>query len=200
LETGILLLVFGKIRDLLCARTATGTSMECLECQDWYLYDARTEGPRVELRYRHVEAALAKVMNVGPKDMGAFRARLRHLRNIGVPRLLPNPGSGRPIDYSRRQALELLIALELENVGQAPKEVALLAGTIVRQSPYGWHKGKDCYAVISKSLPGVTMINGLRAFSEHMRERHAPDVGVLINVSACVRKLDPALDRALADD
>jgi hypothetical protein len=151
----------------------------------------------VELRYKHMEYALAEVMNVKPEDMGAFRARLRHLRNIGVPRL-PNPGSGQPIDYSRNQALELLVALELEKVGQAPKQVALLAGTIVQQSPYGRYKGRDSYAVITESRPGVTMALGLRAFSEFMRS--APDVFLVINVSACARKLDPALKRALASN
>ena len=163
----------------------------------------------MELRYKHIEAALAEVMNVKPKDMGAFRARLRHLRNIGVPRL-PNPGSGQPIGYSRRQALELLIALELEKVGQAPKKVALLAdsimqnkaalvaGTIVRQTPYGTYKGRDCYATVSEFRPEVTLAFGLKAFSELMKS--APDVFLVINVSACVRKLDPALTRALASE
>jgi hypothetical protein len=152
----------------------------------------------VELRYKHVESALAEVMNVKPNDMGAFRARLRHLRNIGVPRL-PNPGSGQPIDYSRRQALELLVALELEKVGQAPKQVALLAGTIVQQSPpCGMYKGRDSYAVLIESRPGVTMALGLRVFLEFMRS--APDVFLVINVSACARKLDPALKRALASN
>jgi hypothetical protein len=162
----------------------------------------------MELRYKHIEGALAEVMNIKPNDMAAFRARLRHLRNSGVPRL-PNPGSGQPIDYSRRQVLELLVALELEKVGQAPKKVALtietiaqkkemafLAGTIVQQSPYGKYKGRDCYAAVSESRPGVTMAFGLKAFSEFMKS--APDVFLVINVSACVRKLDPALNRALA--
>lgn len=151
----------------------------------------------MELRYKHIEAALADVMNVKPKAMGAFRAQLRHLRNIGVPQL-PNPGSGQPIDYSRRQALELLIALELEKVGQAPKTVALLAGAIVRQSPYGKYSSKDCYVTISESRPGFTIIFGLRSFLESMRS--APDIFAVINVSACVRKLDPALTRALTSD
>jgi hypothetical protein len=162
---------------------------------------------RMELRYQHVEVALADLMNVMPESMGAFRARLRHLRNIGVARL-PKPGSGKAIKYSRRQALELLIALELEKAGQTPKNVALtsetilrkntalLAGTIVRQSPYGQSRGKDSYAVVSESRPGVTMALGLKVFSELMRS--APDVFLVINVSACARKLDPALTRAMA--
>jgi hypothetical protein len=151
----------------------------------------------LELRYRHLEFALADVMQVRPKDMSAFRARLRHLRNIGVPQL-PNPGSGQPIDYSRQQALELLVALELEKIGQAPKQVALLAGTIARQSPYGKYMGEDYYALVSESRPWVTLVPGLRHFPEVVKS--APDVFLVINVSACVRKLDPALDRALASN
>jgi hypothetical protein len=150
------------------------------------------------LQYKHIESALADVMSITSKDMGAFRARLRHLRNIGVPPL-PNPGSGRRINYSRRRALELLIALQLEGLGQAPKNVALLAGTIVRQSPYGGKaKGGDFYAVVSESRPGVTMAFGLRAFSELMKS--APEAFLVINVSAYGRKLDPALDRAITSN
>ena len=157
----------------------------------------------MELRYKHVEVALAEVIGIGPNDMPAFRARLRHLRNIGVPRL-PNPGSGQPIAYTRQQALELL-ALELETVGQAPKkvettlqkeELVRLAKTIVRQSPYGKYKGKDCFAVVTESRPGVTLAFGVRPFLEFMKS--APPAFLVINVSACVRQLNPALDRALA--
>jgi hypothetical protein len=68
----------------------------------------------------------------------------------------------------------------------------------VQQSPYGKYKGRDCYAVISESRPGVTMAFGLRVFSEFMKS--APDVFLVINVSACARKLDPALKRALASN
>src|SRR5437660_355977 len=103
-----------------------------------------------ELRYQHVEAALVEVGKIAPADLGAFRARLRHLRNIGLPRL-PKTGSGQHITYTRRQALEMMIAVELEKVGQTPRRAALLATSIVRQSPYGRHNGKDCYVMIQES-------------------------------------------------
>jgi hypothetical protein len=128
--------------------------------------------------------------------MSAFRARLRHLRNIGVPRL-PNPGSGQPIDYSRQHALELLVALQLEKIGQTPKQVVLLAGTIVRRLPYDQHAGKDCYALVNETRPWVTMLFGPEQFSEAMNSL-SDDVFLGINVSACLRKLERALDRALA--
>ena len=149
----------------------------------------------MELRYKHVEAALAEVLNVKAKGLGAFRARLRHLRNIGLPRL-PMPGSGQHIVYSRHQALEMLIAMELEKVGQTPRKAALLAESIVQQSPYGQYEGKDVYIAISEGRPGYTGAFGLKVFREFMKS--APEVFLVLNVSACVRKLDPALDRALA--
>jgi hypothetical protein len=144
-------------------------------------------------QYRHIEAALAALMRINRKSIKAFRAKLRHLRNIGVPRL-PSSGSGRPIEYSRRHALELMIALELEKLGQSPRTVALNAPSIVRQSPYGQHEGQDCYVVIYEDKPGY-IITAAEGFPEFMTK--APDVFTVINVSGCVRRLDAALDQVL---
>jgi hypothetical protein len=142
------------------------------------------------LRYYHIEAALAALMGIDQNSIGAFRARLRHLRNIGVP-VLPNPGSGRPIEYSRRHALELMIALELEKLGQSPRSVAMNAPSIVRQL----REGQDCYAMIHEDKPGYTMTWTKKGFSEFLSK--APDVFTVINISGCVRRLDAALDRVL---
>jgi hypothetical protein len=160
-----------------------------------HLVEQQGERTAVALRYKHVEAALAEVLKVGPKAMGAFRARLRHLRNIGLPRL-PSPGSGRAIDYSRQQALAMLIAVELEKLGQSPKQAAVLAQSMMRQSPYGQHEGKDCYVGVSEHSAGYTMAYGLDGVTRLLKS--APAVLLLINISACVRRLDAALDRALA--
>jgi hypothetical protein len=149
----------------------------------------------LELRYGQVEAALADVMDVRRKDMPAFRARLRHLRNIGVPRL-PRPGSGQMVEYSRQQALEMLISLELEKIGQAPKQIALFAPTIVRQSPYEPGSDNQCWAVLNKTKPWVNMAWYWDGFLELLQS--ADDVFVTINVAACIKKLDAALDRALS--
>ena len=146
------------------------------------------------MRYKEVEAALAEVMHIGPKRMGAFRGRLRHLRNIGLPRL-PKSGSGRAIDYSSRQALEMLLALELENAGQTASKAALVAESLVRQSPSGPHHGEDCYACVVKEQPGYTMMYGKKAFLEFLRK--APDTFLIINISSCERKLNTALSRAV---
>jgi len=146
----------------------------------------------MEIQYGHIEKALADVVGVKPKALGAFRAKLRHLRNIGVPQL-PNPGSGNAISYSQRQALEMLIALELEKLGFSPRNVALMAPSITRQSPYGQHDGQDFYIALSEGALTYTAL-GRASFGEYLEG--APDVFAVINVSACMRKLNAALDQA----
>src|SRR5271165_958624 len=72
------------------------------------------------MTYGVVEAVIAEVLDVPPKMIGALRARLRHLRNLGVP-ALPRPGSGKKIRYSYRQAFEMLTTVILEHGGFTPR-------------------------------------------------------------------------------
>jgi hypothetical protein len=51
-----------------------------------------------DLRYKHVEHALADLFKVQPDSMGAFRARIRHFRRLGIPDL-PIVGSGTQISW-----------------------------------------------------------------------------------------------------
>jgi len=81
----------------------------------------------VEIRYKHVEQVLSRILGVSPTDAKAFRARLRHLRNIGIPTDLPKTGSGSQIAYTRDQVVEMLIALELAALGMAPRHAVILA-------------------------------------------------------------------------
>jgi hypothetical protein len=151
------------------------------------------------LRLGHIEKALAAVLNIEPAEMGAFRARLRHLRNIGLPRL-PKPGSGEAIAYTQKHALEMLVALELERIGQAPKIAAQLTESIVR-NVWGRFDGADLYIAIGRfDEPEQYMIlRGAAIFSTFIQKK-APNVFSVINVSACVRLLDAALGQVLATD
>ena len=63
-------------------------------------------------RYGHVEAALARLHNVPNEGLKKFRARIRHLRNAGVPEL-PQAGSGTHITYTADRVAELFVGLEL---------------------------------------------------------------------------------------
>jgi hypothetical protein len=77
----------------------------------------------VAFQYKYVELALANAFGVEPLDLPAFRARLRHLRNLGVP-AIPRPGTGHTIAYGRSHAIQMLVALELELLGLPPKLAA----------------------------------------------------------------------------
>jgi len=157
---------------------------------------AQGTGAGLVLRYKQVEAALADIANVKPRAMGAFRGKLRHLRNIGLPRL-PSPGTGQRIPYSRRQVFEMLLAIELEKMGQAPKSAAMLAQSIVRQAPNGQHQGQDFYVAIGHDQAAAyTAAYGMPSLSKAIE--NASGVCLVINVSACAMKLDRALDRVAA--
>jgi hypothetical protein len=152
----------------------------------------------MDLKYKHVEAALVDVARVKPKAVGAFRGKLRHLRNLGLPQV-PSSGSGKHVIYSRRQVLEMLVAIELENIGHKPDSIAVaLSQSIVRQSPYGQHEGKDCYIVLSplsETPERYQVMYGIQTVRKFLDD--GPHVFTLVNLSALVRRLDPAIERSL---
>ena len=88
---------------------------------------------RPKFRYGQIEQALVDALRIEPGDIGAFRARLRHLRGLGLPNVT-RPGSGRTVDYTWQQAFEMLLALELENIGKAPRIAKLVAESIGRMT------------------------------------------------------------------
>jgi hypothetical protein len=151
----------------------------------------------MDLRYKNVEAALVDVAGVKPKAIGAFRGKLRHLRNLGLPQL-PASGSGKHITYSRHQVLEMLVAIQLENIGHKPESIAILSQSIVRQSPYGQHEGKDCFIVLSppsENPERYQVMYGIQAVRKFLGS--SPDVLTLVNLSALVRRLELAIERSL---
>jgi hypothetical protein len=90
-----------------------------------------------QLRYPAVETALAEVLHIAPEDQPrAFRARIRHLRNIGVPGIA-HPGQGRAADYCVFDALEILLGLRLQSLGVSPKLVADMAHRLTLAYWYG---------------------------------------------------------------
>lgn len=81
----------------------------------------------VALLYGEVENILARLHNIQDKDRKAFRARLRHFRNLGIPPL-PKVGSGTRISYSLDELYELFFALELMQCGLSPATIEHLSG------------------------------------------------------------------------
>ena len=147
--------------------------------------------PEGRFRYGGVEAALAEALQIEPESMGAFRARLRHLRNLGVPDL-PKIGSGSVAAYSREQALEMLLALELENVGKAPRVAAMAATSILRTSDHSSASRENVLIAFDRSSSAAyTVLTGRKVFLRWLKS--APRAFAIIDLTACVTVLDAAL-------
>ena len=84
------------------------------------------------LKYGDVENILAQAFNVEDAERKAFRARLRHLRNHGVPDV-PKVGKGTQAEFTIYDLVETALAAELSEVGMAP---AAITGWVRRQR--GW--------------------------------------------------------------
>ena len=69
--------------------------------------------------YSIVENALALNLGVDPKQRPAFAARLRHLRNLGIPQ--EKPGTGKRLSYSLADAQQMLFALLMQSIGCSPR-------------------------------------------------------------------------------
>jgi hypothetical protein len=84
----------------------------------------------VKFKYGQVEAALVAALGIAPENLGAFRGRLQHLRKLDV--LISRARQRPDLEYDRRHALEMMLAVELENIGKAPRAAAMAASSILR--------------------------------------------------------------------
>jgi hypothetical protein len=73
--------------------------------------------------YRQIESTLARTCRVPEADLGAFRAKLRHLRNLGIPNV-EKVGSGSRAKFSRTDAIVIRLALEFAVYGVKPATTA----------------------------------------------------------------------------
>jgi hypothetical protein len=177
------------------------------------------------LRYSDIENALAEVLRVPPDRAGAFRGRIRHLRNIGVPEV-PHPGHGRPASYSVLDALEILIALRLHALGVAPKVIAPMAHKIMLQywlDAADERAGKlpdDLYVILfpsdarPKDFAGIAPPPGGKFDPENnppiwflrgvafmpQAEKHLPREFTRMNVSAWARDVFRVLETAASEE
>jgi hypothetical protein len=91
-----------------------------------------TKSQQTAYAYGAVESGLAEVLGIEPHALKAFKGRVRHLRNLGYPTGLPRPGSGRKIEYSFDQIMEMLFALFLQHTGYTPRIAIGLGPGILR--------------------------------------------------------------------
>lgn len=79
----------------------------------------------IELSYADVESTLAKLHLIADDKRVAFRARLKHFQRLGFPEGA-NTGTGKRVAYSIIMLLKLAFAMELTQIGMAPKRVVHL--------------------------------------------------------------------------
>jgi hypothetical protein len=85
------------------------------------------------MQYQELELALADLHEVPEKDLGAFRARLRVLRDMGIPSV-EKPGKGRKVEYDFADLWEASFALTLERFGLPHARVANVVARYLRKS------------------------------------------------------------------
>jgi hypothetical protein len=126
---------------------------------------------RVRLHYKHLERAVADVMGTPKDKMGALRARMRRLRDLGFSawtRPGGGPGTGQVIKYSTQNVLEIVIALVMEDLGQSPKTAAQLSEEAMKAAEFAKKRPEreegDLYIILEPSTtsrtPTQTLLHG----------------------------------------
>jgi hypothetical protein len=161
--------------------------------------------------YGAVERALADVFEIDPDRMSAFRAQLRHIRNLGVPRGLARPGSGRKIEYTLSQALEMAFTTVLEQHGYTPR-LAVRIGprmldTLIQHSGLGprVRTAGPYYVIVDKPASpemhsGFTFVPGFEQLTQVIKGQLVDreyDTLFLVNISSLMQKIEQALNRGL---
>ncbi|ESY20390.1 hypothetical protein [Mesorhizobium sp. LNJC391B00] len=154
------------------------------------------------LTYAAAEAVLAGMYGLGSEIQGkAFRARLKHLKRLGVP-LGSNPGRGTKIWYHDEQIFQWAFCLELAEFGIDPTTVV----TFIREA---WpdilkhfeeaRRGRTaaneiCFCSEPRLMTGPLSGEGL-GFAYNWRNAAMVRVdgvrrSLVINLSAMVRQID----------
>ena len=69
--------------------------------------------------YAQLEAILAKLHASEAWQVSAFRARLKHLKRLGIP-LGANPGKGKRVEYTKEHLYQWVFCLECAQLGFEP--------------------------------------------------------------------------------
>jgi hypothetical protein len=83
------------------------------------------------MQYRQFEEALVQMFSIREASLGAFRARLRHLRKLGIPNI-PKRGSGNTFIYRVEDLFTTFVALALQTLGSTPTISAMIANATAR--------------------------------------------------------------------
>jgi len=106
------------------------------------------------MQYRQFEEVLVEMFSIDETGLGAFRARLRHLRNLGIPNV-PKHGSGNAVNYRREHLFTTSIALAVQTLGFAPTVSALIAQQATRQVHWLMGEKHEAFLIVA-NVPART--------------------------------------------
>jgi hypothetical protein len=115
------------------------------------------------MEYRAFESVLAGLHGVTQDDRGKFRARLRILRDMGVP-VVEQPGKGSRIDYRFQDLWETHLGLLFVQFGLPPAQVKT-----VLEDKVGWLNWHDTMRQQEK-LTGSDVWVHIRYFSKNLED------------------------------
>lgn len=140
------------------------------------------------MEYRDIEFILAELHGVTPADRGgAFRSRLRVLRDMGVP-AVEKPGKGSRVTYKFLDLWEMHLALLLERFGLPPAGVKF-----VLENKLGWLGWYDTMLEERKKQTTSDIWVHMRYFSVNL-EKGIPELVTLIRpldeIVLAIKRLD----------
>jgi hypothetical protein len=170
---------------------------------------ARKKAQQSTLSYANVERALMRAFDVDEGDLLSFRGKIRHLRTLGVPSDMPRPGSGKTIQLTLDQVLQMAFALCLEQYGVTPRLAADFSGPYLAASVRLSHRGVDIYAVFRRvtqpqqpttaldlSELGFVLLLGFEELQQWLKQQFVDlkqDARLVVNVTTLMRRVEQAL-------
>src|SRR5215471_14531826 len=99
------------------------------------------------MQYGQFEEALVQMFSIREASLGAFRARLRHLRKLGIPNI-PKRGSGNIVIYKVEDLFTTFVALALQTLGSTPVISAVIANVAARYFKRLGFEEEDIFLVV----------------------------------------------------
>jgi hypothetical protein len=97
------------------------------------------------------------MFSIREASLGAFRARLRHLRRLGIPNI-PKRGSGNIAIYRAEDLFTTFVALALQTLGSTPT-ISVLIGNVAARYFKRLGFEKDNIFLVVMNLPDPTPEN-----------------------------------------
>jgi hypothetical protein len=108
------------------------------------------------MEYRTLEARLAKLHQISDDGLGAFRARLRVLREMGIPPI-PKVGKGARANFRDSDFGEVHLALTMSEFGLPPARIVQLMSYIRKTRGWPPRPASDQWLAVTLRAPAENL-------------------------------------------